>query len=127
MRWVRAVTERIQKQHIQSAQPLQRRFRNLAVIRQIRNVAEAIPIDYVATVAERDGLEANARGFKGTVINDVDFELRDAGLAVAFIEYVGENTLNCRERIRRCINRDFSALMIVKRSDIIEAEDVVGV
>src|SRR5262245_13222197 len=128
MRRVRFVSQRVDDQQVEAAQFFQRFIGNQVAIGDERGlrmrVAEAEASDFAFTVNDRDGRKSQPAGFKLS-FDHVWNELWQTSTGVFTVENVREDAPQPTPCGRARVNRDRASTEI-DRTDVIEAEDVVG-
>jgi len=76
MRGVRLVAQRVQKKDIERAQQIERRFRDVAVVREIRRGAEAETVNRLAAMQNRNRQKLQAEQIEGRAIDEARIEPR---------------------------------------------------
>ena len=106
-----AVAERVDEQDVQIAEQIEGGFGNLAVIGEVGEVADAVPVNGLRAVQHRNGLDTQADGLKRLPLMVEDIDFRDEGLVVGLLEDVGKDALEGSEGFRGAEDRDAGALV----------------
>src|SRR5271155_2371504 len=124
---MRLVSQRIQKENIQSFELTQRRLGNFAVVGQVCSASEAEAINLRVAVYDPHRFEVRSEKIYRTV-NRAQLELRQAAIFVIRVEDVAEHLAQECRRIGARVERQFSWLVNeAERTQIIDAKNVVGV
>ncbi len=103
---MRLVAQGVQKQHVQAPQHLHGTFRNLAVIGQVRRLAEAEAVDFLLSVQDRHRQEFQAEQVERGAVQKALLQLGDIGVALGAVENVRETAVDVLHGVRRGVNRN---------------------
>ena len=124
---VRFVAEGVEKEDIEIAELVHRLFGDLIVIGEVGYLADTVAEHDHGAMVERDGGNLLAEELEGFAVEDVDGEAGNGVFLAAVGEHVFEDAADDDQGRFRSVDGDGAALAIVEGTEIIEAEDMVGV
>lgn len=126
MHGMRSVTKRVEDEMVEIAQKSFGGFRYGAEIREVGDGADAEAVHGERAVLGGNGNDACAEKFKGA-IQWMKLNLRKRAFRGLRLKNVREGAAENREGFFRGINRDGGFLLLIERTNVVEAKNVVGV
>ncbi len=121
------VAEGVEEEDVEIVEHGEGGLGNLAVIGEVGEAADAVAVDVLAAVEERDGLDVESEEFEGAAVVVVGFDFGDVGGAGDGIEHIRKDAAEGVEGVGGSVDGDAGALEDVEGADVVEAEDVIGV
>lgn len=120
------VTKRVEDEMVQAAQQSFGGFRHGAEIGEVGHGADAEALNGERAMLGGDGNDVRAEEFKGSV-ERMEFDLGKGTFAGLRFENISEGAAENCESFFRGINGNRGSLFLVEWSNVVEAQDVVGV
>ena len=121
------VAKCVQKQHVEPGEVLHGFFRDLAVIGEIGEGAEAESVDLAFSVQQRHRSAGDPKQIERLAIEDVWLDSRTRGLRGLSGKHIAKAMLDTGESLLGAVNGDRATLAKVERADVVETHDVIGV
>src|SRR6185437_7116864 len=126
MRGMRTVTQRVQKEYVQSAKPLFRFRWNFAEIGKVGRFAKAEAVDYCFSMDNFHRLKGRAKELHRS-IEAVHLHPRNPAKFVIRLENVPKDIFQAVCRGSVSVERDFAFALEAERAYVVQAQNVIGV